>query len=594
MKAQERPAVFLSCLGTTNYRELAYSSGNEPEHPTRFVQIARLRALQARRVDLHAACVLVTAKARQMNWEDFPHPAGVTPLPGPGTTVKGLQSALAEAGLSANAVDIPDGATETEFWEIFGRVAEQIPEDADVYVDLTHGFRTLPVLVLLALEYVQKAKGASIRELTYGADRAEQNGVAPTWNLAPFLILREWVIALSSFLQDGDTRPLARKTLEIRRALKQNMPPALAKLPKAFEQFGEAVIKCHSPSVGMLAAHLRNLAHEAQEEVAHHVAVKPLGLILSKVQQALADFPADPTTGAGHLKAQAAAVRWCLRHRLAMQAVTFLREALVTALSHLSEAASSKPRREQDELIGALDALAAGREPRPGWQADQARAWCEAPPIQADLWQQLGPALSRLMIFRNELDHAYVNESAASKPRSDPKWRQACESTLNVLDGLIECPPPSVKPDPPENPRTTPRMLVLLSHVLTSEQESDARESWGVQEVESAPRSILDRWSNLDPESDLPESLLTQIGDWLRERARPGDLLLVQGEAGMTWLVAHEAQDLNLTPVYSVTRRDARDQPGPDGTVTRTSVFRHVRFRAYPACAEGRPRVMGP
>jgi len=127
-------------------------------------------------------------------------------------------------------------------------------------------------------------------------------------------------------------------------------------------------------------------------------------------------------------------------------------------------------------------------------------------------------------------------------------------------------------------------MLVLFNRLLTDEQREDAHSVWGVQEVALAPECILEKWANLDPDADLPESLLAEARDWLREMAQPGDLVLVQGEPGLTWLVVHEARARQLVPVYSVTRREARDEWGSGGTVTKTSVFQHVRFREYPTC----------
>jgi len=577
----KQPSIFLSCLGTTNYHELTYAPHDDEEAKattTRFIQCARLEAL-AGKVDLTSAHVLVTAEARTQNWEDA---AARKSSREPGIVetelLRGLARELRERGLVAQPEDIPNGAGRAEFWQIFSKVAELVPEGAELYVDLTHGFRTLPLLVLLALEYVEKAKGARIKELTYGADRVQDGGVAPTWNLEPFLVVRDWTLALSSFLEDGDTRPLARLAHrpidKLTKELKQATPPTLRRLPKAFEAFGEALVKCHSPSIGEVAVQLRTAAAEAQFEVDRHPDLKPLGLILAKVQTALAHFPEDPAS----LRAQHAAARWCLDHGLVMQGLTFLREAYVTALSLLSAEARGKKRKEQDGLFGALKA-GFSKEVLKGedWITKQVQSWLEAPPLAADLWTELGLELSRLTEYRNELDHAYTS-SGLKKPRSD----QECQRDfLRLLNALIDHLEGLVPPPPVPHPK---RMLVLFNRLLTDEQREDAHSVWGVQEVALAPECILEKWANLDPDADLPESLLAEARDWLREMAQPGDLVLVQGEPGLTWLVVHEARARQLVPVYSVTRREARDEWGSGGTVTKTSVFQHVRFREYPTC----------
>ncbi|MCE7872202.1 hypothetical protein DYH09_17735, partial [bacterium CPR1] len=151
----ERPAVFISCLGTSPYRELTYAPIDPLEaqaEPTRFVQAARLSALKAKGVHLSAAYILVTEQARTRNWEDFDHSI---PSSGGSVRLSGLANELKRFEIEATTEDIPRGEKLEEFWQIFDLVARLVPEKADLYVDLTHGFRTLPILVLLALEYVE-------------------------------------------------------------------------------------------------------------------------------------------------------------------------------------------------------------------------------------------------------------------------------------------------------------------------------------------------------------------------------------------------------------------------------------------------------
>lgn len=440
----ERPAVFISCLGTSPYRELTYAPIDPLEaqaEPTRFVQAARLSALKAKGVHLSAAYILVTEQARTRNWEDFDHSI---PSSGGSVRLSGLANELKRFEIEATTEDIPRGEKLEEFWQIFDLVARLVPENADLYVDLTHGFRTLPILVLLALEYVEMVKGAMIVELTYGADQAQLDGLAPTWNLQPFLIVREWTRALSSFLNDGDTRPLARLArnpiVTLGKRLQRDMPKALRNLPRAFEQFGDALVKCHSPGIGARAAHLRGTASEARDEVGHDPQLRPLGLVLDRVVCALSEFPEEHTSKKGNLKAQRAAASWCLRYGLAMQALTFLREAFVTALAELSEHGRNQSRTDQDLLLGALERAFSNQSSGERWQAEQVEAWRQSPPVDESLWARLKPALSKLKNMRNELNHAYTNPNAPRDlPISDKDWTAAGKELTEILEGLIDC-----------------------------------------------------------------------------------------------------------------------------------------------------------
>ncbi|CAN0383725.1 unnamed protein product, partial [Phaeothamnion confervicola] len=323
--------VFLTSLGTSNYRELHYTgyegeSGAAELCATRFIQLARLKALKLRGLESEHQYILLTPIAREKNWLDNGHD-GAGSLPG-------LASSLAVEELRATALDIPNGSTQEEFWQIFATLVEKIPESADVYVDLTHGFRTIPILMMMALEYAEQAKDARVMELTYGADK-DENGAAPTWNLAPFLVIRRWAAALQAFLEFGDTRPLGEvaklPTNALGRQLGREMPSALGKLPRALERFGEMLLKCHAPGITQAAADLRRLTSDASHS-SQHLQLRPLLHILHKLEASLADFPSEPNSSLDGLQAQRAAAAWCLKHRLAMQAYTFIREAFVSAL----------------------------------------------------------------------------------------------------------------------------------------------------------------------------------------------------------------------------------------------------------------------
>ncbi len=429
-----RPAVFISCLGTTDYRQLSYAPyQGEPADPpplsTRFVQIARLGALAHRCVELQGSYILVTegeqgSKAR--NWLDNGHSEKPR---------QGLQNCATELGLPVTPVVVPSGANEDEYWQIFDLVASLIPEHADVYVDLTHGFRTLPLLVTLALEYVEKVKDACIVEVTYGADQNQTDGLAPTWNLEPFLAIRTWADAAQSFIEYGDTRPLARvakePVQELRRELRAAMPRELGGLHQALNRFGEAIQKCHSPGVAQAALGLRRLLKGAAHDCAGHLRLKPLGLILKRVGEELAEFPEEITSSVDDLVAQAAAARWCVKHGLTIQALTFLREAFVGVLEVALELTSE----QADVSLGLLGQLARGR--RPEHELLEAVESLRAePPVDQNLWNEFESLLHSLAQSRNKLNHAYRGYDDC-KPLSEKDLEDKGGRWVDVLRRMV-------------------------------------------------------------------------------------------------------------------------------------------------------------
>lgn len=126
-----------------------------------------------------------------------------------------------------------------------------------------------------------------------------------------------------------------------------------------------------------------------------------------------------------------------------------------------------------------------------------------------------------------------------------------------------------------------PLMLLLFNHRLTEEQRQEARDAFGVERFVSPPAMVRDLWAAVPPELPGLDRTLQPVRNWLNNTARPGDLVLVEGDFGAAFLMVLHAFRLGLRPVYAATRRDAEELRHPDGTVQLTHRFRHCRFRSY-------------
>lgn len=127
----------------------------------------------------------------------------------------------------------------------------------------------------------------------------------------------------------------------------------------------------------------------------------------------------------------------------------------------------------------------------------------------------------------------------------------------------------------------TPRLFLLFSHALTSEQEQDACATLQVQNIQSLPEELQQRWSNVPPDLETIHAHIQPILDWLRAQAHPGDYVLIQGDFGAVYRAVCFAQEHGLTPLYATTTRRVKETRLPDGRVESTRVFQHVRYRRY-------------
>jgi CRISPR-associated DxTHG motif protein len=72
-------------------------------------------------------------------------------------------------------------------------------------LDLTHGFRHLPMLALVAARYLERVAGVEVEELYYGAyDMRNSAGETPVLHLRGLLTMLDWVDALATYDKDGD------------------------------------------------------------------------------------------------------------------------------------------------------------------------------------------------------------------------------------------------------------------------------------------------------------------------------------------------------------------------------------------------------
>lgn len=207
--------VFISVLGTNPYRKCIYFKGDFKATETRFIQRATLEMLtrdESWNAETDKGFILLTEKAKTANWlianNSRKNRDGVEE---PYTC---LHDELEEANLplKITPVDIPEGKDEKEIWEIFDKVFHLLEEGDELYFDLTHGFRYLPMLVLVLGNYAKFLRNVSVQSLTYGnyeaAGGSENPKLAPFVDITPLSVLQDWTNASSDFLRHGDASRL--------------------------------------------------------------------------------------------------------------------------------------------------------------------------------------------------------------------------------------------------------------------------------------------------------------------------------------------------------------------------------------------------
>lgn len=98
---------------------------------------------------------------------------------------------------------IPYCRNEIEQLDLLAIMAAQVEAGDRVSLDVTHGFRHLPMLALLSAMHLRVVRNAHIQGIYYGAYDPD-TGAAPVIDLSGLLRIADWISALNTYDKDGD------------------------------------------------------------------------------------------------------------------------------------------------------------------------------------------------------------------------------------------------------------------------------------------------------------------------------------------------------------------------------------------------------
>lgn len=130
----------------------------------------------------------------------------------------------ARLGIPVTLAVIPYATTQDEQVRVLQRMAAEVGEGDRVTMDVTHGFRHLPMLAVVAAHYLERVRGASVTDILYGALDMTSNGETPVVRLGGLLDLMDWIQALAAYDGSGDYGVFA-PLLE-----REGLPPERARL----------------------------------------------------------------------------------------------------------------------------------------------------------------------------------------------------------------------------------------------------------------------------------------------------------------------------------------------------------------------------
>ncbi|NPA54708.1 MAG: TIGR02221 family CRISPR-associated protein [Aquificae bacterium] len=140
-------------------------------------------------------------------------------------------------------VIIPFGTNHEEFWQIFDALAGLDVENKEIYLDLTHGFRSIPLFISTVMNFFEKVKNAKIKGVYYGMFEVAKE-IKPIIDMLPILEMNQWIEGFTLFKEYGDSRKISNLiddklkefSIEERKRLSKlnSLPKVLSKSANAF------------------------------------------------------------------------------------------------------------------------------------------------------------------------------------------------------------------------------------------------------------------------------------------------------------------------------------------------------------------------
>lgn len=322
--------VFISFLGNGFYSKSKYGVGEYLSTPTRFIQEATLNLINVAQWDKEDEIViLLTDEAKRTNWiveNNYRENKRIQTR----EEYIGLKETIDSYQFQAlvKTIDIENGENDDQMWSIFSNINNELKDGDELYLDLTHGFRYLPMLLLVLCNYAKFLKGASVKHISYGNFEGRKNDISPIIDLLPLSVLQDWTAASAIYLENGDAKKLVKlcdsNASEVLKLTKgQDMSARdVNSFAKGLDNFVNTMRTCRGFDIisGQKVIYLNNIFNQIEKTY-----IEPLNPILIKIKNSLNQF----NKGESVLNGLEAA-KWCYNNGLYQQSITILNEFIVS------------------------------------------------------------------------------------------------------------------------------------------------------------------------------------------------------------------------------------------------------------------------
>ncbi|MCS7054493.1 MAG: TIGR02221 family CRISPR-associated protein [Ignavibacterium sp.] len=324
--------AFISILGTNNYLECRHSFGDIiTDVPVKYCQEDIIKIFCEDFDEESEIRIFITDEAEKKNWLDNGHIDKIKNSP---IENKGLKQRLESLNLKSQIkpIKIKEGFDENEIWDLFQVIFDSFREEEEVIVDITHSFRSLPMLMITLLNYAKQVKKIKVSGIYYAAfetlgsipevEKIPANErIAPILNLTSFSYLQDWTNATFDFINNGSIKSL--KNLSKMFNEKNETTKFRKNLLGEIDNVLDNMALCRG---GNLLDYDFNTLKQKIRELKTSNNFTAFNTLIDKISD---KFEVFDKSG---IKNLLETVKWCYEHKLYQQSITLLLETMITTI----------------------------------------------------------------------------------------------------------------------------------------------------------------------------------------------------------------------------------------------------------------------
>jgi len=410
----------MSFLGTGKYIPCYYEYNDKRSKLTRYIQTAIYEHISSY-VDNREVIIFCTKEAEEANWS-------------------GLQETFNEIAPQAKVknVPIPSEQDEDATWTLFEKIMDEIQYGDRIFFDVTHSFRTNPIVALIVLNYAKVVKGAKFGGLMYGwieklgripeIEKINvEERIAPIVDLTGMTNLLTWTNGADQFIRTGNASVLfemVNQEYEVKHRQVEDKKE-LSNVKKLIEQLDRVGLHFETVRARSLQTEI-NIWKQKTEKVKRdeNKHFRQLIPLMDTIEKKVEDFSDDEIMNYYFMS------KWCYDHGLIQQGLTILVESVITVLCKLVKVDEFDT--DMREVVSSSLSVFLDKKPVEKWQGDIEFMKKVVEKIKP--YREMLKPFQKLREYRNDINHAEMKKSRIKAE----KFRNTLKESLDNLRPFFE------------------------------------------------------------------------------------------------------------------------------------------------------------